>query len=118
MLCKESQSLPGTSGSGATEIRKIVVQSQCQANGSQDPTSKILNTKTAGRVVQVVEIACLASTRQSSNPSTAKKESPNPWYQIKYWSHPEWFFCFVLKKIELLIKERERERKPIPAGHC
>jgi hypothetical protein len=56
------------------EIRRIVVQSQPQANSSQDPISKIPNTKRANRVAQVTE--CLPSKHEalSTNPSITKKK--------------------------------------------
>jgi hypothetical protein len=58
------------------EIRRIMAQSQSQANSSQDTISKIPNTKKrAGRVTHVVD--CLPSKCEalSSNPSTTKKKT-------------------------------------------
>jgi hypothetical protein len=55
-------------------IRRIPVQSQPQANNSQDPITKISNTKRTGRVAQVIQH--LPSKREAliSNTSTTKKK--------------------------------------------
>jgi hypothetical protein len=46
-----------------TDIRRMVVPSQAQANSSQDPISKTPSQKRAGRMAQVLE--CLPSNHEA-----------------------------------------------------